>query len=234
MAMNIMLDFNLPLPLFPLPSCVLLPHATIPLHIFEPRYRQMTADALAGNRMISMAMFDGPAWKQDYHATPPLRDHVCVGYIVRHEDLPDGRYNILLQGLCRAKIELEEVDEPLLYRRAYLQPTEIPSNEESQDIELQAQRQIMLNLLHDPLLKQLTAVNSIHQWLNDEIHTQALIDLGMMTLCEESEPRYAMLKESNVLMRARMFIDLLSATRRTMKLANRFAPPELLDHMHMN
>jgi len=229
--MNIMLDFNKPLPLFPLPSCVLLPHATIPLHIFEPRYRQMVSDALVGDRVICMAMFQGPRWKTDYNASPPIRPHVCVGYIVRHEELPDGRYNILLQGLCRAKVELEEVDEPVLYRRAYMRPVEENLSDEFDLIE---QRQQILNLLNDPLMTQLTAVNSIHQWLSDEIPTTALIDLGVMTVCEESEPRYAVLEQSSPVERAKQFITMLNATRQTMKLASRIAPPELQDHMHMN
>lgn len=231
MSMSLTIDFNKPLPVFPLPSCVLLPHATVPLHIFEPRYRQMTQDALAGNRLITMAMFDGPAWKQDYKASPPIREHVCVGYIVQHNDLPGGRYNILLQGLCRAMVVEEMRDDSLPYRQAVVHPTEI---DQPVEVDMIDERQAIVGLLDDPLLKQLTAVNSIHQWLSDDIQTASLVDLGVMTLCEESETRYELLKESDLYVRAQRFIDILKSTRKTMRLADRFAPRELTDHMHLN
>src|SRR5690606_8658642 len=104
MDQHLTLNFNKPIPLFPLPACVLLPHATIPLQFFEPRYVQMAADTLAENKLICTATFQGQAWMEQYNASPPVEPGVCVGYIVEHRHLPDGRYHVLVQGLCRARM----------------------------------------------------------------------------------------------------------------------------------
>lgn len=113
------------LKIFPLPTAVLLPGAVLPLHIFEPRYRQMVADALAGDRLIAMSMLE-PGWEQDYHGRPRVRRICGVGQITEEEKLPDGRYNIQLVGLARAEI-VEELppDEPYRIVRARL-AQEIP------------------------------------------------------------------------------------------------------------
>src|SRR5204863_9636969 len=84
--------------LFPLPNVVLFPHVVQPLHIFEPRYRQMTADALAGDQLIAPALLR-PGWEGDYEGRPATYPVVCVGKIVSEQQLPDGRFNILLRGL---------------------------------------------------------------------------------------------------------------------------------------
>lgn len=102
--------------LFPLPNLVLFPHVIQPLHVFEPRYRQMMADALADDRLLAMALLK-PGWAEDYLATPPIYPVVCVGRVFEEERLPDGRYNLLLQGLARARV-VEELDTGQLYRSA--------------------------------------------------------------------------------------------------------------------
>jgi uncharacterized protein len=106
-------------PLFPLPNVVLYPHVMLPLHVFEPRYRQMTADALAGDRLIAMALLR-PGWEADYEGRPQLYDTVCLGKVVADQPLDDGRYNLLLRGLARARI-LGEVPGDKLYRIARLE-----------------------------------------------------------------------------------------------------------------
>jgi Lon protease-like protein len=102
--------------LFPLPNFVLFPCVIHPLHIFEPRYRQMTADALAGDRLIAMALLR-PGWEQDYEGSPAIHPVICLGRIVSAQRLDDGRYNLLLQGLARARV-VEEVQNDRLYRVA--------------------------------------------------------------------------------------------------------------------
>ena len=82
---------------------VLFPRAVLPLHIFEDRYKTMTADVLAGNRMIAMALLR-PGWEKDYYQTPAIEPVVCVGEILSWEQLPDGKYNFLLQGRTRARV----------------------------------------------------------------------------------------------------------------------------------
>src|SRR5580658_8985720 len=89
--------------LFPLPNLVFFPHALQPLHIFESRYRQMTADALAGDRLISLVLLQ-PGWEKHYEQKPALYPVACLGRIVAEETLDDGRYNLLLRGIGRVRI----------------------------------------------------------------------------------------------------------------------------------
>ena len=91
------------IPLFPLPNVVLFPAAQLPLHVFEPRYRAMVADALENERLIGMVMLR-PGWEPDYEGTPPVYRIGCAGFITHAEPLPDGRYNIMLRGLEKFRI----------------------------------------------------------------------------------------------------------------------------------
>ncbi len=108
-------DFSGAARLFPLPNLVLFPHVVQGLHIFEPRYRQMTADALAGDQLIAMALMR--ADDDEPTDRPAIEAVVCVGRIVWHEKLPDGKYNLRLRGLSRALV-LDELDSDRLYRTA--------------------------------------------------------------------------------------------------------------------
>jgi len=107
------------LPLFPLPNVVLFPNVFLPLHIFEPRYRDMVADALASDRLIGMVLLK-PGWERDYEGRPPVYPIGCSGVMTHAARLPDGRYNIVLRGVERFRI-LEE-DHSLAYRRAIIEP----------------------------------------------------------------------------------------------------------------
>ncbi|HYJ81419.1 MAG TPA: LON peptidase substrate-binding domain-containing protein [Allosphingosinicella sp.] len=93
------------IPIFPLAGALLFPRAQLPLHIFEPRYRAMVRDALAGDRLIGMIQPRGPG------EPPPLFEVGCLGRIEGAEELTDGRFNIVLEGLGRFRIAHEaEVD----------------------------------------------------------------------------------------------------------------------------
>jgi uncharacterized protein len=108
------------LKVFPLPSAVLFPQAVLPLHIFEPRYRALVKDALAGDKVMALAQLE-PGWEGQYNERPPLQPMACAGLIIWHEELPDGRYNLLLQGVCRVRL-LGELTSNHLYREARAQP----------------------------------------------------------------------------------------------------------------
>ncbi|HEX8819210.1 MAG TPA: LON peptidase substrate-binding domain-containing protein [Archangium sp.] len=107
------------LKVFPLPSAVLFPHAALPLHIFEPRYRALVRDALAGDKVMALAQLE-PGWEGQYGERPPMQPMLCAGLIIWHEELPDGRYNILLQGVARARL-LSELPSDELYRQVRVQ-----------------------------------------------------------------------------------------------------------------
>ncbi|MHC4179823.1 MAG: LON peptidase substrate-binding domain-containing protein, partial [Planctomycetota bacterium] len=92
--------------LFPLPNLVLFPHVMQPLHVFEPRYRNLLEDALDDDRLIAMATL-APGWESDYEGRPPLYPVACLGRITTYHRLDDGTYNVLLLGLRRVRVVRE-------------------------------------------------------------------------------------------------------------------------------
>lgn len=200
---SIQVNFSRPMAVFPLDQATLLPQQVLPLHIFEERYLQMINDALDGPGQIAMAVFRGSRWKQEYHGRPPLRPAVCVGQIVQHEQLPDGRYNILLQGICRARIiEESQPQEGILYRRAMLQPVGVG---EADEAALEELRDWLDEVLAEGPLQQMTAASSILEYVrNDEIPTSALLELVSFTMTGGGELRYRLLAEGDATQRARL------------------------------
>lgn len=120
--------FKIPnrLPVFPLPNVVFFPKTYLPLHIFEPRYRRMVADTTTGDRCIAMALFK-EGWESDYYGNPAIYPTLCVGRIMSVQPLPDGRSNILLQGLERCEIQREHFEKP--YREATIRLKPRPAEE---------------------------------------------------------------------------------------------------------
>jgi Lon protease-like protein len=104
------------IPLFPLPNVVFFPRMPLPLHVFEPRYRDMVRDAAAGPRLIGMVLLR-EGWQGTYEGRPPVFDTGTVGEMVRTEELPDGRFNIVLRGLREFTI-VRELEPRASYREA--------------------------------------------------------------------------------------------------------------------
>ena len=94
------------IPLFPLPNLVFFPRTYVPLHIFEPRYRDMVQAAAASHRMVGMVLLK-EGWEADYEGAPAIFAMGCVGRMMNVQRLSDGRSNILLQGLRRFEIQHE-------------------------------------------------------------------------------------------------------------------------------
>jgi Lon protease-like protein len=214
MAETISLDFGKPIALFPLGGTVLLPHAVQALHIFEPRYRQMVEHALAqvrgGNLLtagpIALATLAGGAMPQASHdedAPPSLRQAVCVGKIVQHQRLADGRHNLLLQGVCRARIRaMLEADGERLYRMAWMEPIERVSDPPPA---LPGVRRSLERLLSRPRLQRLVGGDVVREWIaRKEVPTHALLELAGFTLVNDDRVRYRLLAEADPKVRAKL------------------------------
>lgn len=117
------LDLSLErVPLFPLPRAVLLPHTLLPLHVFEPRYLALIHDLLAGDGVVGVPML-GPGWEPEYDGRPPLVPVMGVGRLLRHKRREDGRFDVLIGGMARARIVDElEVGAPYRVVRAEALP----------------------------------------------------------------------------------------------------------------
>lgn len=197
---SISVNFSREIPIFPLAGVVLLPQQVLPLHIFEPRYRQMVSQSLDGSGQIAMAVVDEDKLRAPDQPTP-IKPAVCVGQIVQHETLPDGRYNILLQGICRARIISESLpNDKRLYRAARLQPL----GEANPDAaHLTALRSWIEEELTTGPLRQLPLSPHIVEYIRDtNVPNAAVFELVSFALFTEPMIRYRLLCEPNLDRRA--------------------------------
>lgn len=222
---SIQVNFGKAMPLFALDNAALLPQQVLHLHIFEPRYLQMVAHALDGNGQFAIAVFEGKRWKQEYHGRPPLRPAVCIGQIVQHEKLADGRYNLLVQGVCRARILDEEApSEERLYRLARLEPVGIDPDEEQK---LYGVRERFTELLSDgPLTKLAAAEWIVERVQNSEIPTPVVLELVGFALSTRRETRYRLLEEGDAGERADIVEKELLDLQHLIKLASAQHPEQ--------
>lgn len=179
------------LPIFPLPSIVLFPGVFLPLHIFEPRYREMVSDALDTDRLIGMTLLR-PGWEGDYEGRPPVFDIGCSAVITHFEKLDDGRFNIILRGLDRFRILSEDHDRT--YRRVSSETLAEPPLTHDDRVNLGSLRSRIEGLLAsadpdaniDPRMLQALndgdLINTLSQFLNfDALEKQALLETSSAT-----------------------------------------------------
>jgi Lon protease-like protein len=183
------------IPLFPLPNVVLFPNVVLPLHIFEPRYRAMTAASLETDRIIGMVLLR-PGWEDDYEGRPAVYEIGCAGLITHAERLADGRYNIVLQGLEKFRIEREE--QTLAYRLAHVSSLEESLSEADRDEMKGARRRLEALLVPHasgrgaeasripPSMSDADLVNALAQYLELEpVERQALLERqGLLERCK--------------------------------------------------
>jgi len=138
------------LPVFPLTGVMLLPGTVLPLHIFEPRYRNMVEDALDSDKIFGMIQPFTPqddnrgARPETNNAVPDLYKVGCAGYIEKSEKLPDGRFFVQLKGVNRFRLA-EELSLQRGYRRVKAIYREYPDNNLDQD--WRCQRSMVLDAL---------------------------------------------------------------------------------------
>ncbi len=198
---SIIVNFGRPMPVFPLPGFVLLPHAVQPLHIFEPRYRQMVKHSLAamksGGGQIAMATMTGIRGSSE----PLIREVVCIGQIVQHKVAAGGRFNILLQGICRARIlAIHEPDEDHLYRTVHVSPVEPPM---SAPPLLTGVREALRSLIAGPHLRRLAAAEAVLEWIDrDDVPTHAVLEIVAFALVNDPDTRYSLLEDPSAESRA--------------------------------
>lgn len=188
------------IPIFPLQDVMLFPGASRPLHIFEPRYREMVADALEGDRIIGMVMLHA-GYEDEYAGNPPIYDIGCAGVITNVQRLEDGRYNIVLSGLARFRIISE--DQSRSYRVAEIEPLPEPLGDADRDA-LRAHRPLLMELLASVAPGQAGQAPTPED-LPDEVLVNGLSQfLGMSAL-----DRLDLLRQEGPLARAEALIGLL-------------------------
>lgn len=187
------------IPIFPLPGIVFYPGTPLPLHIFEPRYQQMTFDALGNKRKIGMVLLK-PDWEDNYFEKPEIFPIGCVGSIENEICHADGKYDFILAGLSRFRI-LKEVDgEP--YRRAEIELLE-EQNEQEIGEEPNANRDSLIDRYNE-FISLIPDNNSLKKKLNwDQDQKLSLfVDRFAYRLDLSQEEKQSFLEEQDVLRRA--------------------------------
>ena len=198
----ISIDFNREFPVLPLTDAVLLPQAILPLQIYEERYIEMVGDVLDSLGMIAMALFDGQVAPEEYSlGTPALKKYVCIGHVRQYERVKDGRYVLLVQGLCRARIESEIVHEP--NREIKLRPVESVPVEENV---LTPYRHRIEELLSLQLTGEGEKIRSAPIVRGAEVSTPMIVDLAIAAMCTGPRQQYRMLAQRDVRVRAEWLI----------------------------
>ncbi len=158
--------------LFPLPNLVLFPHAILPLHVFEPRYRQMTEDALAGDQQVTIVQIRPMAPGTQWIEPTPIMEVGCLGRVVQHERLADGRFHLLLLGCKRVRL-VRELPSPKLYRIAEATILEDQELEENLD----AHREVLLRLFLQVFQQNHDLDPDLSRMLNSDIPLGVLSDI---------------------------------------------------------
>ncbi len=189
--------------LFPLPNLVLYPHVMQPLHIFEERYREMLEDALAGDKLIATCML-APGWEADYESRPPVAEYACLGKVVAHRRLPDGRYNVLLMGVGRVRI-VRELDPLRSFRQARVELVD-----DSYDFASSGEGKRMQEELIAAFRKQLPCACQLPEQLEDMLSCKLplglLTDLAAYSLPLETSVKQELLGECRVSKRAEILL----------------------------
>jgi Lon protease-like protein len=192
--------------LFPLPNLVLFPHVVQPLHVFEPRYKELTADALAGDRLIAPILLK-PGWEEQYDNKPALYPVACLGRLVAEQQLPDGRYNLLIRGLSRLKIHSEFTD-VRSYRTArgeLLIDGPLPSLAEAKELRKELSGKVLPRFAAGQPREQLAEL------FRGELPLGALCDILGFALPFPVEHKQALLEQLDVTRRAGRLLTLLDA-----------------------
>jgi Lon protease-like protein len=195
--------------LFPLPHFVLFPSVVQPFHIFEPRYREMLADALEDDRLIALVMLE-PGWEEDYHEQPPVHSVACLGRAFNEELLPDGRSNLLIHGVARIRID-GELDTDKFYRLARVTVLEdippTPPEEKSLREEMRRRCPRFLEAHGAP-------GDQAEKIFDSDLTVGALCDIFAFALPLDHGFKQGLLEELDVVRRVRALLDHLEARAR--------------------
>jgi uncharacterized protein len=189
------------IPLFPLPNLVFFPRTYIPLHIFESRYRDMVRAAAASHHMVGMVLLK-EGWEADYEGDPAVFPTGCVGQMINVQPLPDGRFNILLQGLCRFEIEHEIGTES--YRQGRIVLKNLP-----QDTALPVEVRKELIKVVGGFMRNREDASALSALLRQPIHDDVLVQNLSFALDFTPLEKQFLLESESLLQQARRLLDLL-------------------------
>jgi Lon protease-like protein len=220
MSSPVRVDFSRPMALFPLPAVPVFPHTAEWLVAFEPRYRQLVEDCLRARTNgeilsaapFALATYAARDWPGERVGDPPLRPAVCVVKMVDHRQLQDGRHQILVHGVARARIEsIAEPDGRRLYRIARLAPM---LSRVGGPRRLPVLEGMIGALLAHGELARMQRFEQIRNWIRrGSIPTEVLVEQINVMLSRSDDVRYALLAEPSSKARARRALRELTYLR---------------------
>ncbi|MBL8922101.1 MAG: LON peptidase substrate-binding domain-containing protein [Myxococcaceae bacterium] len=199
------------LKVFPLPSAVLLPGGIMPLHIFEPRYKAMLKDAIDSDGVFAMAQVV-PGQERELAGRPDLDPMLCVGVVSVHEHLEDGRSNLVLTGVCRARI-VKELAQQKPYREVEAEVLPDAPYDGEEESTLQAALFELMARVPNEVGQRIAQVTT-------GAHGGALADLVVGSLIADPERRFEVLSQLDVPAR------LSAVTEDLLELISRIKPPK--------
>ena len=189
--------------LFPLPDLVMFPHVMQPLHIYEPRYRDLLNSALDSDGLIAMSML-APGWESNYDGTPELLPNACLGKVVTHQRQDDGHYNVLLLGLRRIRIE-RELPSERSYREAEVSLLDDFCYTENDNARADLQAELT-EKFQEGLPEGQPSHPNIDELLSAEIPLSVLTDLVSFAVPLDLKTKALLLAETDVDRRAQMLL----------------------------
>tara|TARA_R110002049_G_scaffold305056_2_gene501050 strand:- start:19717 stop:20454 length:738 start_codon:yes stop_codon:yes gene_type:complete len=201
-------DFDGRVRLFPLPGLVLFPHAMQPLHVFEPRYCEMLAEALETDELIAVTTLTGGI-TDTVNNQPPVASTICIGRIVSHAELEDDRHNILLVGAKRARI-IREVDAGRPFRIAEVEPYSdiYPPSGADKRRDLKHE---LLEAFGSIIPASANVQKNLHELMAGQMGLGPITDIIAYTLPFEPEEKLQLLAEPDVDARASQLVTLLQS-----------------------
>jgi Lon protease-like protein len=194
--------------LFPLAGVVLFPHSVLPLHIFEPRYRQMTEDALAGDKLVTIVQLKSSSSPMMAGiGEPQVEEVACLGRIIQHERLPDGRFNFLLLGRKRVRLKHEISEKSKSYRIAEVEILEDVYDD--RDESLESCRDELTTLFRNAFAKHQPVDSDLDALLNKKLPLGVLTDIVAHALGLPVEVKQLLLAEQRVDYRAQSLLEIL-------------------------
>jgi Lon protease-like protein len=204
------------IPVMTLPNTVLFPHALLPLYIFEPRYRQMLADVLQGNRFFAVAGLDPERAEEPGSEEPPFMI-AGLGMVRASHDNKDGTSNLILQGLARVRFRAIVSETP--YRRCAIEL--LATAPGAPETELRRQRIALLHQLGQfrdlggPIPSE--AVTFLRTLRDPEI----FLDVAAFTVCQDAEEKQKLLEELDTAARYSRFLRHLRAAAARLRLTRK-------------
>lgn len=212
-------------PLFPLPNVVFFPNSLLPLHVFEPRYRQMVDDIIESERIIGMVLLK-PGWEKDYYGNPEIFNIACMGKIVSIEEMNEGKSNIVLYGLKRIKIN--DIVNEIPYRVASVNVLE---DVHYQNEEVYQKRLVELISKWNSILGDEQKSHKIN--IDTTMSIENLTDVLTPSIISNVYQRQELLEEINILKRAERILEQLEIKLEIISITSKKIN-SILEKRHLN